>query len=73
MLVKDLRAYINSYNPFDVPEIEFNNSMFRFIISVDGFLVLGPGEEAGELLNTLKIMEDNFELNTAIAMKVELC
>ena len=46
MLVEDLKEYLQTFNSFDVPEIEFNDLLFKFTVSSDGFLVLGPGEEA---------------------------
>jgi hypothetical protein len=72
MLVKELIEYLHNFDTYDKPEIEFNGVMFEFIVSCDGFVVLGPGEETGQIWDILDTLDADLKLNTAVAMEVVL-
>ena len=72
MLVKELIEYLHNFDTYTKPEIEFNGIMFKFIVSGDGFLVLGPGEETGQIWDVLDTLDPDLKLNTAVAMEVSL-
>ena len=72
MKVKELLEYIEYCWYLDNPEIEFNDGDFEFTI-VGNFMVLGPGQKAGEMREQLNKLSDDFELITAVKMRVEIC
>jgi len=72
MTVKDIKDLISNYLHFDIPEIEFQGEMFPFIV-IGEFMILGPEQIAGEMREQLDRFSDDFELITAIRMRVTAC
>ncbi len=72
MNVSKLKRFLSQFNSWDYPELDFNSQLFKFTISYDGFMVLGPDSEAGEMIDILNTMDDNDELITAVAMRVDI-
>ncbi len=72
MTVKQVTDFIEKYLYFDIPETEFNNELFPFTI-IGGFMILGPEQNAGEMRDQLAKLFDDFELTTAVRMKVKVC
>ncbi len=72
MLVKELKEFIEDYHFFDIPKIEFNGELFPFTI-IGSFLILGPEQVYGEMIDQLEELCDFDELTTAVRMKVEIC
>ena len=72
MKISKLKEILNNYSHYSYPEIEFNNSLFRFSISHDGFLILGPEMEAKEIWDAIETLDDSDELITAVAMRLSI-
>ena len=72
MLVKELKEFIEYCWYNDNPEIEFNDEVFEFTI-IGNFMILGPGQKAGEMREQLSKLVDDSLPTTAVRMKVELC
>ena len=53
----------------DFPDIEFNGELFPFTI-IGRFMILGPEQSADEIREQLAKLDDDFELITAVRMKV---
>ncbi len=69
MLVNEVFNAIEYYWYKDFPEIEFNGEDFPFTI-IGEFMILGPKQSAGEIREQLSKLDDDFELITAVRMKV---
>ncbi len=72
MTVKEVYNAIEFYQYFDIPDIEFNGELFPFTISGE-FMILGPEQCAGKIREQLANLYDDFELTTAVRIKVEIC
>jgi len=72
MTVKDIKDLISDYLHFDIPEIEFQGEMMPFNV-IGEFMILGLEQTAGEITEELEKLPDDFELITAIRMRVEVC
>ena len=69
MTVNEVFNSIEFYWCNDNPEIEFNGELFEFTIIGD-FMILGPGQEAGEVRKQLNKLSDDFELIIAVRMRM---
>ena len=72
MLVKEVIDLIKGVWYFDFPEIEFNDELFPFTI-IDEFMIFGPEQGAGEMRKQLAKLSDDFELITAVRIRVKVC
>ena len=69
MLVNEVFNTIEYCWYLDNPEIEFNGEDFLFTV-IGEFMILGPEQSAGEIREQLAKLDDDFELITAVRMKV---
>ncbi len=72
MTVKEVYNSIEFCWLHDNPEIDFNGELFEFTI-IGEFMILGPEQCAGTMREQLSKLNDDFELITAIRMRVKVC